>query len=293
MKEVEEMSERKIHVLPDENLGGMLREYVEVKRKAKVGDKKLLPDGTILIAVEPYDRGDGKTPGMWFQDTSGERYSYYNDDNNRLIEPTDIVHIDGQRYRMVERRAEIGETIISLVDDATENHEYSVGDILTVEDAYKFGRSYCVSFLNGRAFWSTDQYRVLEPIEDESITVDESQAHPQVIEMLANLSRRIVALEKKINRLEQTDNSLHRDIETWAQEVERLKGRTKTESSVIKTFNLSEIKTFNLSDLDGRTLHIVVAADTEKESGLTTRVTFGRDVDSGEMFVLGYEVNAE
>lgn len=58
---------------------------------------------------------------------------------------------------------------------------------------------------------------------------DESQAHPQVIEMLANLSRRIVALEKKINRLEQTDHSLHRDIETWAQEVERLKGRTKTE----------------------------------------------------------------
>ena len=107
----------------------------------------------------------------------------------------------------------------------------------------------------------------------------------KVIEMLANLSRRIVALEKQIARLEQADNSLHRDIETWAQEVERLKSRSKTE--------FPEIKTFNLSDLDGRTLHIVVTADTEKESGLTTRVAFGRDVNSGEMFVLGYEVNTE
>lgn len=53
----------------------------------------------------------------------------------------------------------------------------------------------------------------------------------------------------------------------------------------------SAVKTFNLSDLDGRTLHIVVTADTDKESGLTTRVAFGRDVESGEMFVLSYEVN--
>ena len=63
--------------------------------------------------------------------------------------------------------------------------------------------------------------------------VDESQAHPQVIEMLANLSHRIVALEKKINRLEQTDNSLHRDIETWAQEVERLKAKTNPDTITV------------------------------------------------------------
>lgn len=67
--------------------------------------------------------------------------------------------------------------------------------------------------------------------------------------------------------------------------MEWLKSHDKTE--------FSEIKTFNLSDLDGRTLHIVVTADTEKESGLTTRVVFGRDVESGEMFVLGYEVNKD
>jgi len=41
-----------VHILPDENLGGVLREYVEVDRR---------------------------------------------------LEPTDIVHIDGQRYRMVDR----------------------------------------------------------------------------------------------------------------------------------------------------------------------------------------------
>lgn len=56
---------------------------------------------------------------------------------------------------------------------------------------------------------------------------EESQAHPQVLDMLANLSRRIVAIEKQITRLEQADNSLHRDVETWAQEVERLKAKSK------------------------------------------------------------------
>ena len=72
-----------------------------------------------------------------------------------------------------------------------------------------------------------------------------------------------------------------------------MKSHDKTEFSEIEPFNLSEIRTFNLSDLDGRTLHIVVTADTDKESGLTTRVVFGRDVDSGEVFLLGYEVNKE
>ena len=70
-----------------------------------------------------------------------------------------------------------------------------------------------------------------------------------------------------------------------------MKSHDKTEFSEIEIFNLSEIRTFNLPDLDGRTLHIVVTADTDKESGFTTRVVFGRDIESGEMFVLGYEVN--
>ena len=78
---------------------------------------------------------------------------------------------------------------------------------------------------------------------------------------------------------------------TDEREMEWLKSHDKTEFSEIEPFNPSEIKTFDLSDLDGRTLHIVVTADTDKESGFTTRVAFGRDVESGEMFVLGYEVN--
>ena len=239
-----------VHILPDENLGGVLREYVEVDRKAKVGDKKILPDGTILTAVKPYDRGDGKTPGMWFQDTHGERYPYYNNDNNRLVEPTDIVHIDGQRYRMVDREAKVGEKVI-VVKAYINGESYKNGDIFIVHEV-----QHSVIFItvdSGRyVALSHFEYSVLDPVEsaeenDDVLTVDEtevsksvidllanlarrvtelerkltetnkSQAHPQVLDMLANLSRRIVALEMQIARLEQADNYLHRDIETWAQ----------------------------------------------------------------------------
>lgn len=205
-----------VHILPDENLGGVLREYVEVDRKAKVGDKKILPDGTILTAVKPYDRGDGKTPGMWFQDTHGERYPYYNNDNNRLVEPTDIIHIDDQRYRMVDREAKVGEKVI-VVKAYINGESYKNGDIFIVHEV-----QHSVIFVtvdSGRYIAiSHFEYNVLDPVEsaeenDDVLTVDEAEASKSVIDLLANLARRVTELERKLGEYTRKIDGIEVDIQ--------------------------------------------------------------------------------
>jgi len=210
----------KIHVLPDENLGGVLREYVEVSRKAKVGDKKLLPDGTILTAVEPYDRGEGKTPGMWFQDTCGNTYPYYNDDNNRLIEPTDIVHIDGARYRLVDRKAKVGEKVIvtNALKGERDNCPFDNGYVSTVISAGKQGIT-----VNPCSPLYHHEYRVLEPVEPADVlTVDETEASKSVIDLLANLARRVTELERKHREVDDKIEMILDDIVTLDERTQPL-----------------------------------------------------------------------
>jgi len=200
----------KIHVLPDENLGGVLREYVEVDRKAKVGDKKLLSDGTILTAVEPYDRGKGKTPGMWFQDTCGNMYPYYNDDNNRLIEPTDIVHIDGVRYRLVDRKAKVGEKVI-IVETHPSLVYTELGEIVEIieTDGDTCGGMFKPHDLGEKGAVYRFQYLVLEPVEpaeNELVTAEEGD-DKSVIDLLANLARRVTELERKLGETNKSQES--------------------------------------------------------------------------------------
>ena len=136
----------KTHLIKDESLGRVLREYVEVDRKAEVGDY-VTRDGIIRevekrndvcdgVEFEPYLDDDG-------EDTIGWTDGYY-----KTLEPTDIIRIKGKRYRLV------------LVDNQ-----------------------------------STDQ-----------------------LDIIARLTRKVAQLER-----ENTD--IKRDIETWAQDIERLKRR--------------------------------------------------------------------
>ncbi|WP_262388822.1 hypothetical protein [Bacillus amyloliquefaciens] len=97
------------HVLPDEKLGGIKREYVEVNRKAEVGERIILRDddeiGTFL----------GSNSSFVYLDLGGYRNGVACDPACcRVLEPTDIVHIDGQRYEMVEREGEVGDKVIHV-----------------------------------------------------------------------------------------------------------------------------------------------------------------------------------
>jgi DNA-binding ferritin-like protein len=209
----------KVHVLPDENLGGVLREYVEVDREAEVGD--LIK---VVKACDPnqYDEGgiykvrqvsehiriDSKYGGTVFM----------YDDEYVVIEPTDIVHIDGVRYRLVDRKAKVGEKVIVTADW----FDKKKGEILTVIDGNDFGftdanYTYYEAESNEYgeriSYIGEHYYRVLAPVEPtqtaetEPVEVDTRHASPQVIDMLANLAQRVTELERELSDVKKVTNT--------------------------------------------------------------------------------------
>jgi hypothetical protein len=198
---IEKNHRTNVHILPDENLGGgpngqILREFVEVDRKAKKGDKIVGKNTENIYEVDHV-----------FVDvvsTKDKKYVHHYD--YKVLEPTDIVHIDGQRFRLVDRKAKVGEKVI-VVDAYINGESYKNGDIFVVREA-----RHSVIFVtigSGRHIaLSHFEYNVLEPVEPTKITepveVDTRHASPQVIDMLANLAQRIAELERKINDMSVT-----------------------------------------------------------------------------------------
>lgn len=109
----------KIHVLADESLGGIKREYVEVDRNADVGDR-VIADGTYREVVAISSRCGVCLDG---DESIGIPHSY------RVLEPTNIVHIDGERYEMVDRKAEVGEKVIHMNEGKSEGRVTEVADV--------------------------------------------------------------------------------------------------------------------------------------------------------------------
>ena len=234
----------KIHVLPDENLGGVLREFVEVDRKAEVGEfvirkgvvRKVTQRGTHPETVEfegYYNKGCDDEIIGWFDGTY------------KTLEPTDIVHIDdpsGQpkRYSMVDREAKVGERIIIVdADIADYLSNYKNGDVFVVRKLSRWyqGRVKAVSpnvFDDKIDVIMPYEYCVLEPVHDE-------ETSPTVHEMLANLSEQIVKLNRRIDRLADANEQA---VATVARDVERvdadlIKLRKEFEDSKDVTLTLS------------------------------------------------------
>ncbi|MCY8856444.1 hypothetical protein [Bacillus atrophaeus] len=112
----------KIHVLAEETLGGIKCEYVEVDRKAKVSEKIVIVDADVQNE-ESYDNGDifkvEKKYGL--SETARTKCNrFILDTEYRVLEPTDIVHINGQRYKMVDRKAEVGEKVIHMYESKSD-----------------------------------------------------------------------------------------------------------------------------------------------------------------------------
>lgn len=149
---------QKIRILNDKKLGGVRREYIEVNRKAKVGD---------LVWLSHM--------GRCIQVTEIESLAGIGD--HSVLEPTDIIHIKGNRYRLDKRIAKVGEHIISLHENLFHDKGIVCGVIYKVEDIDYMPTSQgndlwnvgvCFYDSNGAssALWSIEQYRVLELVED-------------------------------------------------------------------------------------------------------------------------------
>src|SRR5690606_9745444 len=124
-----------VHVLKDESLGGVKREYVEVERKADVGDFILNNKGN---EFESYYVVTGFTSHY----TSSYKVAETADGTIAVsiarsitLEPTDIVIIGGKRYKIEERLAEPGELILNKSNGLTYEVKDVAGDFIIVGDS--------------------------------------------------------------------------------------------------------------------------------------------------------------
>ncbi|KIN36473.1 hypothetical protein [Bacillus subtilis] len=166
-----------IHVLADETLGGIKREYVEVDRKAEVGEKIVIVEKA--DCEEGYKNGDVFTVDREYRPADGDVESDgASSDSNcdgliyreeyRVLEPTDIVHIDGERYKMVDRKAKVGEKIIIVRPDGVIGDDYDTGRVGTVKSRHSAGDVSVETI--GLVFG--DEYRVLVPLDKHEKTLE-------------------------------------------------------------------------------------------------------------------------
>ncbi|WP_423219707.1 hypothetical protein [Bacillus amyloliquefaciens] len=221
----------KIHVLADETLGGIKREYVEVDRKAEVGERIIIIEAD---CQSEYRNGDMAFVSRFVKDDS--RFGYYAESilaNGRsiasydreyhVLEPTDIFHIDGERYELTDRKAEVGEKVMYVNKDCGES-DGVVTEVTSVGVSMVDVSGYEASDGGSVCGFSHGYYRVLVPVESAE---DEPQpADP--IDVIASLAQEVASLKRTVDRHRDEIDTLYKDKRTLGEELARLKEPTKT-----------------------------------------------------------------
>ncbi|WP_186316931.1 hypothetical protein [Bacillus altitudinis] len=204
---------RTIHVLKDEKLG-VDREYVAVGRNAEVGEKIVIVEKS--SHQDPYNEGDVFTVDDLSESDDCVRSAAAISDYSKkgtifhteyhVLEPTDIVHIDGECYRLEDRKAEVGEKII-----VTKSNDFPIGHISAVEkfdDNYDDGSCYLNNDYRGEDYFdgAFEDCLVLAPVQD-AVEPKESD----VITVLANLGAEVAELKRAVARHQAEINALHED----------------------------------------------------------------------------------
>ncbi|MCY7423511.1 hypothetical protein [Bacillus amyloliquefaciens] len=260
----------KIHVLADETLGGIKREYVEVDRKAEVGERIVIVEkadceegyknGDVFTVDREYRLADGDVESDGASSDTNYSGLIYREEY-RVLEPTDIVHIGGQRYELTDRKAEVGEKII-VVDDEDSSEEFGsfrIGEVGTVE-SYSSDDMYFGIYANVRVSDERDiplyshEYRVLVPVE----AAEDEPKPADPIDVIASLAQEVAEMKRKVSdqqrmldvlqRRQVLDNiqslkreqarhrdeidTLHKDSRTLGEELARLKEPVDSESTI-------------------------------------------------------------
>ncbi|MGM0966968.1 MAG: hypothetical protein ACQEWR_00190 [Bacillota bacterium] len=221
-----------MHVLKDEKLG-IDREYVAVDRNAEVGEKitvtfsRDFPEGFIANVKELDDSYDD---GSCYLDKAhrGEDYLDGTLEEYHVLEPTDIVHIDGERYRLEDRKAEVGEEVIAknvdgkwpkLVSDVTASHRTAV--------------SITKQLINDS--WASvidhGYYYVLTPVQDAA-----EAKESDVITVLANLGAEVAELKRTAARHQAEINALHEDKVRLGEQLAKVAADIGTKTALSGSF---------------------------------------------------------
>ncbi|MDR9792702.1 hypothetical protein Q8A72_06895 [Aeribacillus pallidus] len=166
-------------------------------------------------------------------------------DEYQTLEPTDIVRIketyehgkwDYIRYRLVDRKAKVGEKVIVVVANDALVYR-NVGEIVEIieTDGSSFGGMISPHDFGEKGAIYHFQYLVLEPVEPAEIVTPEEGDDKSVLDLLANLARRVAELERqqkenddeytveeRVARLERTFTEYMRRVNTIETDIEEL-----------------------------------------------------------------------
>ncbi|OAJ75146.1 hypothetical protein AYJ08_05895 [Brevibacillus sp. SKDU10] len=166
-----------VTILTDDN--GVKREYREVERKANVGEQVKIIAGAEEMLGE-YRKGEVYTvtelDGYYFIRVDGKwgdgTTLNLSHDDYVVLEPTDIIHVDGVCCREEKREAKVGERILIVAAEDTAR-KYDNGDILTV--AGVLGVFKCVRVNEHDRVIRHREYVVITPLDEptpNNITVN-------------------------------------------------------------------------------------------------------------------------
>ncbi|ASS64304.1 hypothetical protein CHN56_03873 [Bacillus velezensis] len=219
----------KIHVLADETLGGIKREYVDVDRKAEVGEKIVIVNADVQCE-DPYSNGYLFEVESLLSCSRGIQTSCHRDIFDfeyHVLEPTDIVHIDGERYEMIDRKAELGEKVM-YVDESGESYGI-VTEVLAVGAGVVDVAEYEEPSGAVIVGFSHDRYRVLVPVE----AAEDEPKPADPIDVIASLAQEVAFLKRTVDRHRDEIDTLYKDKRTLGEELARLAAEVgkETESS--------------------------------------------------------------
>lgn len=243
----------KLHYIIDEELSGkqtkVEREYVEVDREAKVGDYFVSLDELGGVTYGTIYRVESLTVtkihghrGRQFFDDGGIWRAVWSPYKYKTLEPTEYVRIDGKRYKLADRRAEVGEQIIVVsFTSATERDAHiSKGDVLTVsykgEITTRVGMHILFDETDSKNF--DDKYYVLEPAEES-----EEEPPKTTEDLVASLAAEVARLKRKFAELEEQTDSNSKDLVKQAEELAELKGAQEV------TIDAEEVATHLLTEV--------------------------------------------
>ncbi|MCY9577949.1 hypothetical protein [Paenibacillus alvei] len=191
-----------VTVLKDEL--GLQREYREVKRKASVGErvKYIWPGCNSRIDVVTKVEDDGSVRIPMYVDEGGDKCIGYTLRAYVVLEPTEIVHVNGERFREVKRKANVGERV-ALVNDGSVTllgrsryyHAGNVAVVLKTGIVDILADLTCNEKFYGEGSWYVlhEDYRVLEPLAPaQQAQID------GLTETVANLARRLSEVEAQL-----------------------------------------------------------------------------------------------
>lgn len=203
----------KVTVLTDEL--GLQREYREVKREARVGDLIAFDGNAIgITAQKAYVVTGGDLDGAEFYDDDGDRrWEAHIPVGSCVLEPTNIVRINGERFRVVERKANVGELVV-IVGNTT-GHCFPLGSKTYIQEQGRSGRVRGEDDRNG--WLEHDNYRVLVPVqalarEPLGSASDASQPNTAEQARVADLVLKSHEQQARIDGLTQTVANLARRV---------------------------------------------------------------------------------